>query len=225
VRNLPPGLEEFGDRLREAAETMAGESRADRRRRRVRSLALPVAATMATAAVGAGAVSYVDGGRGPRIEGEAGSRGATLRAPKDSAVVPASATDDPDGGPPWVLRVFTNEQGRDCVQAGRLRDGDFGQLQRGRFRELPASAPSSCAAVGEPFPIVFTDRRAAPARLLVFGLAERGASLTIRVGARRVRVKPLGLGAFVAVFRGAERRERVEVRSFVGGRIAVRRLH
>ncbi len=49
-------------------------------------------------------------------------------------VVPGSAkllavrADDPQGGPPWGLRVFTTTRGAGCIQLGRVVDGQIGVL-------------------------------------------------------------------------------------------------
>jgi hypothetical protein len=54
---------------------------------------------------------------------------------------------DPDGGPPWGLRVFRTKHELACVQVGRVVDGKLGVLGQdgafhddGRFHELPVAA-------------------------------------------------------------------------------------
>lgn len=226
MSELPPGLDDFGRRLEEAAareidERERGPSR--RRRRRWRNLGLPVVAALLAAAVSAGAVKLIDGGAGDPIEPDSGDDSRRLQAPRDPAVIVSSATDDPAGGPPWVVRAFTNAAGTDCVQVGRLRDGIFGQVQGTQFRPLPASAPGTCATAAARGPLVAV-RRIAAQRTLVFGLAVDRTTVTVRVGDREQRVRPAGFGAFVAVFAGATPGQQVVVRSKVNGRTSVRRL-
>ena len=66
------------------------------------------------------------------------------------------ATADPQGGPPWGLRVFSTTRGVGCIQAGRLLDGRIGALGQdgafgndGRFHELPVRSVSvlTCSAL------------------------------------------------------------------------------
>jgi hypothetical protein len=224
VSKLPPGLDDFGRRLEQAAAREIDEHERKRPpRRRWRNLGLPVIAALLAAAVSAGAVKLVDGDNGNPIAPDRGADSARLQAPRDPAVIVSSATDDPAGGPPWVVRAFTNTAGRVCVQVGRVRDGVFGQIQQGRFRPLPASAPGTCATPAATGPLIAI-RRTAEERTLVFGLAVDHAPVTVSVGDRVRRVRPAGLGAFVAVFEGATPGQPVVVRSQVNGRTTVRRL-
>ena len=226
MSRLPPGLDDFGRRLEEAAAREIDERDRDpsrRRRRRWRNLGLPVVAALLAAAVSAGAVKLVDGGAGDPIAPDRGDDSRRLQAPRDPAVIVSSATADPAGGPPWVVRAFTNAAGTDCVQVGRLRGGIFGQVQGTQFRPLPASAPGTCATAAARGPLVAVHRIAAQ-RTLVFGLAVDRTPVTVRVGDREQRVRPAGFGAFVAVFVGATPGQPVVVRSQVNGRTSVRRL-
>lgn len=202
MTDLPPGLEDFGARLRGAAEADIRRSR-PRHRGFLRDLGFPIAATVLTVAAGASAVSLIDGGKGPPIRAERGD-GAGLQAPKDPGVVAASATPDPVDGPPWAVRVYTNDRGEECAQVGRLRAGLFGQIQNGRFRELPPDAPGTCGPAARTQTLAAVERRADPPRTLVFGLAA-ARSVNVSVGSRKARVTPAGLGAFVVVFQGASR--------------------
>lgn len=225
MSSLPPGLDDFGRRLEQAAareiEQHAPERR-PRRGRRWRTLGLPVVAAVLAAAVSAGAVKLADDGTGDPIAPEPGDERARLQAPEDPAVIVSSAADDPEGGPPWVVRAFTDPVGRECLQVGRLRDGVFGQLQQGQFRRLPGSAPGTCAPEGTEGPLIAV--RTAAQRTVVYGLAVDRTTVTVRLGDRERRVRPAGLGAFVAVFTGMERDEVVLVRSQANGRTIVRRL-
>lgn len=231
MTDLPPGLQDFGARLEQAAardvEGREHERRRTEERRRHarwRSLGLPVVAALLAAAVSAGAVRLVDSGSGDRIEAESGDSSAQLQAPVDPAVVMSSRAEDPVGGPPWVVRAFTNVAGDECVQVGRLRNGIFGQVQDGRFRPLPATAPATCAKVDEARRPLIAVRHSSSRRTVVFGLAVDRAPVTVRVAGREQRVRPAGLGAFVVVFAGVARDEPVVVRSSVDGQISTRRL-
>jgi len=228
MSRLPPGLDEFGRRLEQAAAREIDERERERdrerpRRRRWRNLGLPVIAAVLAAAVSAGAVKLVDGGSGDPITPDRGDDSARLQAPRDPAVIVSSATDDPAGGPPWVVRVFSNTAGRDCVQIGRLRGGVFGQVQRGQFRPLPPSAPGTCSTGTASGPLVAV-RRTAEHRTVVFGLTVDRTPVSVTVGDRSQRVRPAGLGAFVAVFEGATAGQPIVVRLEVNGRTRVLRL-
>lgn len=63
---------------------------------------------------------------------------------------------DPEGGPPWGLRVFDTSRGAGCVQVGRLVGGQIGALgvdgafgNDGHFHALPVAAtnPMTCVAL------------------------------------------------------------------------------
>ncbi len=219
MSDLPPGLEDFGERLREAAERDVAERRRERRGRRLlRAAALPVAAALGAAAVTAGAVRIADR-EGDPIPAEPA---LTAQAPEDRTVVETTATADPGGGPPWIVRAFASGES-ECIQVGRLRDGVFGQVQNGRFRELPASAPARCQEANAPRPLIVVDRRPQVGLTLVYGLAKDSSPVTIESGGRVQRKQPAVFGAFVAVVDGADPREAIVVRSQVDGRSDVRR--
>ena len=67
------------------------------------------------------------------------------------------STPDPQGGPPWGLRVLSTTRGVGCIQVGRLLDGKLGVLGQddafgndGSFHELPVSGTFdqfACAAL------------------------------------------------------------------------------
>jgi hypothetical protein len=224
VSDLPPGLKDFGERLERAAQRGVDERRCGaapprRRPRWLRSIGLPVLAGLVAGAVSAGAVRIGDREGGP-IERDAPAR----KAPTDLAVVLATATDDPVGGPPWVVRPYTDAGGRECAQVGRLREGVFGQVQRGRFRPLPATATGSCHRAGAATPLIAVDRHGPVGLTLVFGLAVDRTTVTVRMGAEVQRVNPGGFGAFLTIFDSARPGTRVFVTSKVGGRTRVDNL-
>jgi hypothetical protein len=60
---------------------------------------------------------------------------------------------DPDGGPPWGVRIFRSKSGLACVQVGRVYQGKLGVLGQdgafgndGKFHELPVEA-EGCGSV------------------------------------------------------------------------------
>jgi len=235
VSGLPPGLEDFGVRLEQAAqrdvdarleETARREAeergRAERRRSRLRNIGFPLVAALVAASVSAGAVRLADGPGDP-IPPEPDA-GTTLQPAEDPAVVVASAVPNPSGGPPWVVRAYTTPSGRECVQVGRLSGGRFGQVQRGRFRALPSSGSATCASSGASGPHIAIARHASTNLTLVYGLAIDRTPVSIRFGTQHRRATPAGFGAFVAVFEGVDPRRRIVVQTRVGGRLDVRRF-
>jgi hypothetical protein len=123
------------------------------------------------------------------------------------------------------VRAYTGAEGRECVQVGQLRDGVFGRVQSGTFRALPASMPGNCGHPNARGALVAVSREAAVDLTLVFGLAVDRSPVRIRFGDREQVVRPVGLGAFVAVFAGDDRRVPIVVRSKVGGSVDVHRFH
>jgi len=69
-----------------------------------------------------------------------------------SARVLALRVSDPQGGPPWGLRVFTTTRGAGCIQVGRVVDGQLGVLgadgaygDDGRLHPLPVASTDQLA--------------------------------------------------------------------------------
>src|SRR5439155_1637813 len=80
--------------------------------------------------------------------------------PGTTRVLPVRAA-DPDGGPPWGLRVFRAKSGAFCVQTGRVVNGKLGVLGQegafhndGRFHELPVVAEGCGGRPGVNFPAI-----------------------------------------------------------------------
>lgn len=199
MSDLPPGLDDFGFRLRDAAE------RNQRRRQRagvsswLKKLVFPVTVTALTVAAGAGAIGLVSNEQGPGIRAERGD-GAGLDAPTDPAVITSSTVRDPAGGAPWVVRAYTNRDGEECVQVGRLQNGVFGQVQEQRFRALPPDAPGVCGPASRRRSLVAIERRTDPARTIVYGLAASRQPVVVSLASRTRRSEPAALGAFLTVF-------------------------
>jgi hypothetical protein len=223
MSELPPGLEDFGARLERAAEQQLRERRRERERGRgrglLRNFGLPVGAALAAAAVSAGAVGVVTRDGDP-IKPDPSMRPRTA---VDQSVVVASAARNPGGGPPWVVRAYTDGEGFECVQLGRLSDGVFGHVQSGQFRPLPPAAVGTCATSAKG-PLLAVGLRPAMDLTIVYGLAVDPDPVTVQVGDQVRRVRPVGPGAFVTVFDGSRKGTPIVVRSTVEGRPDVQRI-
>ncbi|HEY5196441.1 MAG TPA: hypothetical protein VIJ51_05390 [Solirubrobacteraceae bacterium] len=168
-------MNDFLDRLEKQLVAAASAPRhatpacqARHRRRNLRlpllaALVLLVSATIALASSGllAGSPVPASGPANPQagegIPVAGGSRLLSLRVA------------DPEGGPPWGLRLIHTTRGLVCLQVGRVEDGELGELgidgafhDDGRFHPLPASelptdsmsgaaANSSCVLAGQTF--------------------------------------------------------------------------
>jgi hypothetical protein len=143
-------MDYFGSVERELSRAL--RRRADRRWRsplRSRNPRLLIALATCTVTVGTalaatgviplGAPVHVPRGLNPRA-------GSGVPAPGGSAVLPLTYA-DPEGGPPWGMRVVRTTRGLVCVQIARVQNGQLGVLgidgafhDDGRFHPLPASA-------------------------------------------------------------------------------------
>lgn len=217
----PPGLAQFKQRLDEVTQHDYEEERRQARRRRsrfqVRSLPVTLAALVLAGGVAVGATALINND-GPAIQKE--PNGGDQIAPIDPSVVATSRTTDPGGGLPWILRVFTNPRGETCVVLGRLKNGHFGEVQQGRFRELPEATPGVCDTSRNL--VAFLDRRVDPPRTIVYGLARGPGHITVRTGDAEKQVDPAALGTYLTVFTGTERT--ATVTTIVAGKRITRRL-
>ncbi len=113
------------------------------RRRLAAAIALCAAtagsALAATGVIRLGAPVSVPPGLNPRA-------GSGVPAPGGSVLLPLRYP-DPEGGPPWGMRVVRTTRGLVCVQVGRVLDGRLGVIgidgafhDDGRFHPLPAAA-------------------------------------------------------------------------------------
>jgi hypothetical protein len=220
--HLPPGLAKFGRHLEDVGRhDREEELREARRGKRHRFRALPTTVAVAVLAggVAAGATALLDD-NGPPINRE--PDGGDSVAPVDASVVAATRTADPGGGLPWILRVFTNARGDECVVLGRLKRGRFGQVQQGRFRALPASTPGLCDNAERSGLLTFLDRRAAPPRTAVYGITKGTGLVTVRLGDTERRVAPVALGAYLVVV--ALEKGSATVTTELAGQTVVRRV-
>lgn len=129
----------IGDQAREETwrvvrSSMADPARLDvapvssRRRLLLRAPALVVAAMLLLvgAALAAGLIGV--GSPAKKVESfQVPDSGFGAVVPGSAKVLSVSAA-DPQGGPPWGLRVFTTTRGAGCIQLGRVVDGQLGVL-------------------------------------------------------------------------------------------------
>jgi hypothetical protein len=132
--------------------TSAGRGRGGRRRHARRLAPIASAAALLTAGVAFGAGLIQLGAPAKTSEGfETAESPFGTVTPASVSVLPI-ATPDPQGGPPWGMRVFSTSRGVGCVQVGRLLDGHVGALgvdgafgDDGRLHELPVRSTSELA--------------------------------------------------------------------------------
>jgi hypothetical protein len=132
-----------------------------RRRLRRGGLALPVAVgVLVLAAASAGAALLLSSGQtvAPAFVLPATpAAGLGEPVPQSLALLPMRVA-DPEGGPPWGMRVIRTSRGLLCLQAGRVVDGRLGALGTGyafhadkRFHPFLAEnaiSTDACPAVG-----------------------------------------------------------------------------
>lgn len=115
-------------------------------------------------------------------------------------------TADPDGGVAWAVRVYRSQAGLTCPEAGRIKDGNFGQVYGdGDFHVLDIEAAGSCADLAKaPMSLAvnhYPAGGALPARAVIFGVITpkvTGIALSGAAGPRAVAIKG---AAFIVVTR------------------------
>jgi hypothetical protein len=113
---------------------------------------------------------------------------------------------DPDGGTAWAVRVYRSQAGLTCPEAGRIKDGNFGQVDSdGDFRSLDIEAAGSCADLAKaPMALAvnhYPPTGKLPARAVIFGVAPATVSGLRLTTAASARALTLRSGAFIAVVR------------------------
>ena len=124
---LPPPFADLREQFRAAAAREIEVERrvAERSRRGSRRVVVAVALGLLVPAAGvAGAARILS-------REDAEPVGGPDVSAAEPGIVPSTAVPDPDGGPPWALKVFTNGSGRDCVGLGRLSGGKLGRYSGG----------------------------------------------------------------------------------------------
>jgi hypothetical protein len=116
---------------------------------------------------------------------------------------------DPEGGPPWDLRIFQSSSGETCTAVGQIFNGKFGIVGLDRvFRALPLTGVDACGVPGIAGPVLagarqFAGRTAGEARTVVNGIAGAGARSVIAYGPGGERRLTLGpQGSFITVYQG-----------------------
>lgn len=195
---LDDALGDLGEQLRLAAVREAevqARVRQITRRARWRRGALAILAVLVPTAAVAGVNGLLPSGDPlPRAE---------VTPPVQAGVIPSSATPDPAGRLPWALQLQSRPDGQDCLLLGRLRGGELGQIEDGRFRPYPPDAPGLCGDLQRDPILAFVEVRARPQpRTIVFGLAPDRAPVTLQIGGRRLTQVPHALGAYLFVLPG-----------------------
>jgi hypothetical protein len=213
-----PSLRALGDRLGGAA---AREIDGERRRRGPRLPLRPaLLGALVAVLVGAGTVTAtrVFTGSGDPVPGE---RDGTAQP----GVLTDSAAADPAGGLPWAVRVFVDDDGDECLQLGRLRDGVLGMVQSGQFRAYEGEPNGVCSGLRRDGYIAAVERRTDPAeRTIVYGIVRTHDPVRVRVDGVEKTVRPGALGAYVFAFEGIKDLDGATVTLTVDGRRITRPL-
>jgi hypothetical protein len=142
-----------------------------------------------------------------------------------AGIIPSSATPDPSGSLPWALQLQSRADGQDCLFLGRLRAGELGQIEKGRFRAYSTDNPGLCGDLQRDPILAFSYRRALPEpRTIVYGLAPDRAPVTLHIGGRQLRQAPRALGAYLFVLPGRQSMRGAEVSTRARGRAVSVRL-
>jgi hypothetical protein len=139
-----------------AARAQPNEHSGWRRGRLARGCMVAVPALLASVGVAFAAGAFQTGAPAKTVEQfESPSSSFGTVVASSVRVLPVTAP-DPQGGPPWGVRVFDTSRGAGCVQVGRLVDGQIGVLGEdgafandGRFHALPVAStnPMTCVAL------------------------------------------------------------------------------
>jgi hypothetical protein len=166
-----------------------------------RRLSLGLALVLAVIA-GVASASALTGGQGSDT-----LQGPDAVQPDGSGASLPATVADPDGRATYAVRVYRSKTGLTCPEAGRTKDGNFGQVDGdGDFHTLDIQAAGSCADLGDaPMSLAVNHYPAQgrfPARAVLFGVTTAkvtGLRLTLPAGlSRAVRIER---NAFIAVVR------------------------
>ncbi len=203
-------LDRLGRELRLAAEREMGSPRGVRGRRRRRTLVAVVASVLGLAAVAGAARIIAVGEPVPPLEGVP----ERFAPPDDGAGSLVLTSRDPGGPLPFGARIYSSDDGLECIIAGRLRARTLGVVEAGRFRPFADNAAGSCGRLSRT-PVFFTVRPFldGPPRSVVFGrAADSVPQLEVRTSGDQRTIRPAEGGAFLLVFEGRVDDRSVSVR-------------
>lgn len=127
----------------------------------------------------------------------------------DSVMLAGLDARDPEGGPPWDVRIFHSSSGETCTAVGQIFNGKFGIVGLDHvFRALPLTGVDACGVPGIAGPVLagarqFAGRTAGEARTVVNGVAGAGARSVTAYGPGGERRLTLGAqGSFITVYQG-----------------------
>ncbi len=128
-----------------------------------------------------------------------------LQPDGNGARVPVTVA-DPAGGVAWAVRVYHSQAGLTCPEAGRIKDGNFGQVYSdGDFHVLDLEAAGSCADLAKaPMSLAVNHYPATdelPARAVIFGVVTPKITAITLAGAAGSRALTIKGDAFIAVTR------------------------
>jgi len=202
-----------GDHTVAAGPLMSGAVNWGRPRGRVRSRSPLLIAALVTlmvllAAAGAAAVLLIS--EGSPLPSPSAADVAPWEHPLAGSVMLAGLdAPDPEGGPPWDVRIFQSGSGETCTAVGQIFNGKFGIVGLDHvFRALPLTGVDACGVPGIAGPVLagarqFAGRTAGEARTIVNGIAGAGARSVIAYGPGGERRLTLGRqGSFITVYRG-----------------------
>jgi len=223
---LPPAFRGLRNKLREAAaRDIEIEGRVAQRLRRGRWRRWLLVAVAAIVSAGGVAVAQrLLDSEGPDKPGDRIPQKVAPAA--DPGVIATSAAPDPNGGPPWALRVFTNPAGEECVAVGRLLNGTLGTYEETRrFRKLPADVSGACGPPGGAGLLVAVQHRGHPeSRTIVYGLARERWPVQVTIAGQTRTLQPGALGSFVDVRAGNFDMRGATASTTVAGRTVMRSL-
>ncbi len=144
--------------LLDAAERSLGsrKARARGRARRLRVPALALICLLATATIALAATGVILTGAPVHPQGPLNpDAGEGVPAPGAARLLPLRVP-DPEGGPPWGMRLVRTTRGELCVQIGRVANGQLGELgldgvfhDDGRFHPIPPDVLPETSGVGK----------------------------------------------------------------------------
>lgn len=207
---LTPGLEKFGQQLREAALEQAKTSqRKTRRFTRTAIIAVVLTLLAGAAAGGTGLISI----GAPLRESQRPSHDVRQTPGQTGRLVVTAQ--DPRQGIPWGAKTYRSASGLACVSAGRVVKGALGEVIDGTFREFRTDRRALCSRLA-PDGVFFsvTAPRDDAVRTIVTGRAgESSTHVVARLGDAMRTVPVSRGGAFLLVIEGTLPAEQVSVRA------------